>query len=1089
MDGSLVEIPAPSAPAAAGNSVSSRSVEEALARLEEEQESTGQTQQSQTQRIQTLTFTSPEFHGTKGKILSLLEAVDSPGEFCSHVVDETPCNPGLLVTNYGEVGLPILHRDLTGLMHLGEQRRDVRYQDIAAFGTGSLKMCNPQWRASLNKHLEDFKKRMGLHRSVDAGYPALVVCRPGADISPYLQHRNAETTFAKLLITLGGCHTGSSLSVTYDGGAANVPLEHGHQYGSVLTLWLLDADFTWEPSKAGHFAALLFDIVRPSQSIPTIPPALEAVPKLREALHYHFTRTGPSHPRMLAFCIPRLVATGCSIRSTLSSRDRCQISRLQKSCAANRYCLYLARLKRTVVGQRHGMPSLGRSSVTGHLDDKLADGYRLVDIETLTGDLVCHKASFYPECLIQSDVYNSRRIPEFVNFRHQPQDGTNLVEVCYENAVILIMSPEDELDFVAENSHEFAGNEQVDSLRQAYQATREDLSNTDKANHFLTLCKTNVRSLKERPEPVHFGEVMVVTMTKTLSSDLDRDRSAVLLDLLSLLEYHRIEFVFEMIMIIMWADWKDVADLLEQAFLRLPDAVGRLNMMLHLSDNSEYISSSKRFDIISWVEAQLNKEISALPVITQHERQVVLQALLRFKSTTILDTVLSKTEHLFPIDSCLWLFERLIESQGTSRPGIGQESESVLREQGHIVMNTFVPRLAKRMLEFINTDAEISADKLIDLINDILIPGSMLIIELLAALLKFRGPLLSQLLPQALTYAEGLDSRLSGPAIDGLQNFITGVLTNFYIHEVGEVPQRKIPVIRKGYCCPTQCPDCMFINTFLLDPYRRVFQSFLWSELRCDHILSHLHHLGSLKLELVAVSGCDNPQLRITKIDPTWEASVSTWHRNRHLYLDTLGQISQLRAGMLEGITKDKFGILMTESLLAMQGIAFRRDSATCLVGTRFYLFCNPPYPGPGLVEDIAELITSHGGVAVTAVGPLLRPDIVVVVGTMPSKDAVREAFGPTRRVIDRNGLLHLIQTSQLFNPPTEQRESAPESILDTALSSPSVQTGSKRQAEHLIESEQKRGAGREIEPGQWPGLGLYGTGNRGDWGSTANSA
>ncbi|EXJ85618.1 hypothetical protein A1O1_05984 [Capronia coronata CBS 617.96] len=637
---------------------------------------------------------------------------------------------------------------------------------------------------------------MGLEDGVESGYSALIVGRPGADISPYLQRRNKETTFAKLMITLPSHHVGSSISLKYGREIEKLPLQQGHQYGSVAALWLLEADLTWQPPKAGHFAALVFDIVRPSHSIPTISPTLDAPPMLQEALRDYFT--AGSGPQMLAFCLsrPRNTAwTASPINSNLTTSDKGQISCLQRACHEDHYTLYLARLERTVIGLRDGGPPFDDTRID-HLSHISADRHILTQVESVKGTLISRNVPFELQCFVQSDVYDPTREPNSRAILQRDSGAMTKMKLCSRDTVVLIMDPEYEADFLVTHSSEFPPATLADKIRRAYKAVTDDPNDEHKANSLRRLSRAIVRHMKDKFGQVHSDDKAVKAMAKTLCPDLEEDKKVILFDLLTVLEPPRDDFVFELLLIAECTSWERAVSELGRRFCRMPDAVRRVDAMFSLLDTVRDRAPRKGTQLKEWIEANLHGRISGLPVITQEEQLVTSKTISSYQRSSSISPRL------------LYL---AIAADSGSFPSLSSGSQTMA---GFAVL--FAPRKWCRYeslhssshrtdLGGIRANQEKSANELFDLILAASKMTSTFINRLVEAIsgtaaMAHPNRLPSKLLPRVVELAGMLDTGMPAHAVEGIQNLVTDVLLKFYIHDTS--PVSNLPTLGKSQLQP-----------------------------------------------------------------------------------------------------------------------------------------------------------------------------------------------------------------------------------------------------------------------------------------------
>lgn len=365
----------------------------------------------------------------------------SPAKSCSYVVDEEPCNPGLYVANYGDIGLPLSDRDAKGLMQKYQKLHKVQSATVAVFEHSEFFVYNDRWTVSFNQQLATLKDLMALdsNSSVRFSDPKLVICGPGGDLLPLLQPQDGDEPFAKLLVTLLSFGAGASMSVSAVRETTKLPSRYGLHYGSIAAIWLLGSDVTWEPPRGVHFATLLYDVVRTSREVPAISSADEVAPRLRELLTGYFA--GCPSPNVLAFCLDRsggTVSTASSIISTLTAADKRLLRCLSKSSVPNHYCIYVARLERRTLGLKYDEPPFNNKAEPGHLDYVSTDRYILTRVSSSNGTVVARKVPFDPQCLMQSEAYNPSRRPEENGIVHVHRgQGHAMTEMkpCYEDTV------------------------------------------------------------------------------------------------------------------------------------------------------------------------------------------------------------------------------------------------------------------------------------------------------------------------------------------------------------------------------------------------------------------------------------------------------------------------------------------------------------------------------------------------------------------------------------------------------------------------------------------------------------------------------
>lgn len=145
----------------------------------------------------------------KGRLDSILEAVNSTADFSLHRTLSDNVNPGLTVEGLGIIGLPVSIRDVKELISVSRQspfgfksetRIDTNVRRTFELHPDQYSLKNPAWQQSMSKILESVEKTFRVHGKVIAGPNKLLIYEPGGKFDKHKDSEKAERMFGTLVV-------------------------------------------------------------------------------------------------------------------------------------------------------------------------------------------------------------------------------------------------------------------------------------------------------------------------------------------------------------------------------------------------------------------------------------------------------------------------------------------------------------------------------------------------------------------------------------------------------------------------------------------------------------------------------------------------------------------------------------------------------------------------------------------------------------------------------------------------------------------------------------------------------------------------
>ncbi|KAK5028493.1 hypothetical protein LTS07_006584 [Exophiala sideris] len=207
-----------------------------------------------------------------------------------------------------------------------------------------------------------------------------------------------------------------------------------------------------------------------------------------------------------------------------------------------------------------------------------------------------------------------------------------------------------------------------------------------------------------------------------------------------------------------------------------------------------------------------------------------------------------------------------------------------------------------------------------------------------------------------------------------LESFLSSVLMNYFVFEVGRPPQRY-PTLNRSICYDLQkWPQGKRINRFLQDPNQLTFISTKWTGQMRDNIIRVLEASDanlSVAIDKIRSGTASTLQLHLRKVDYPCDNLLKTWVSRYVRYQEMLKQTHAL------GFLKDsKYTFLQSGDWRYMESLVLPQGP---LLSKRFFIgLLSTTTP-----DELTRMIEQQGG-RVVAIEDIDGPDVVGINGPQP---------------------------------------------------------------------------------------------------------
>ncbi len=230
-------------------------------------------------------------------IFDLLEDIKGNGTFVSTGVEEQVV-PGIRISGYGELGLPLNDRSLKDLKEVSHQAPfgkgsqtvlDTSVRSVREIDAGDISFHNPKWPAFLKGIVRKAVKGLGVEdpKGVEANLYKLLLYEKGDFFLPHKDSEKEDGMFGTLIIGLPGDHTGGELIVGFDQQEQVVSFSDAlKNYQAPYVAFFADCEHEVKPVSSGYRICLVYNLIQKNKKAVTGPPEfgqqMESITKLLE---------------------------------------------------------------------------------------------------------------------------------------------------------------------------------------------------------------------------------------------------------------------------------------------------------------------------------------------------------------------------------------------------------------------------------------------------------------------------------------------------------------------------------------------------------------------------------------------------------------------------------------------------------------------------------------------------------------------------------------------------------------------------------------------------------------------------------------
>ena len=212
----------------------------------------------------------------KENLLKTLQTIEGNGVFFTSNTTDFIL-PGLVIDGIGEVGFPIIEKQLEKIIISADQapygkgdqtivNKEVR--NVWEIDASKLSLKNPSWRKKTDEIIKKVKKDLGLEEAkIEAHLYKLLIYEEG---SFFLSHKDSEKEkgmFGTLIINLPSKHTGGELKVGFDGKEHRVDFSMlSTDYKMAYTAFFSDCEHEVLPVQSGYRICLVYNLIQTAAS-------------------------------------------------------------------------------------------------------------------------------------------------------------------------------------------------------------------------------------------------------------------------------------------------------------------------------------------------------------------------------------------------------------------------------------------------------------------------------------------------------------------------------------------------------------------------------------------------------------------------------------------------------------------------------------------------------------------------------------------------------------------------------------------------------------------------------------------------------
>eukprot|EP00029_Vermamoeba_vermiformis_P004972 TRINITY_DN1599_c0_g3_i2.p1 TRINITY_DN1599_c0_g3~~TRINITY_DN1599_c0_g3_i2.p1 ORF type:complete len:554 (-),score=61.78 TRINITY_DN1599_c0_g3_i2:733-2394(-) len=383
---------------------------------------------------------------------NLVYEIDAPGTFaCGGPI--SVILPGLHITGFGEVSLPLRERDAKEIITLcqrapfgrGEETIvDTTVRNTWQLSPSEIQILNPDFIQQIDSLVTNtvaVELGLGNDAKVAARLYKLLIYEPGGFFVPHKDTEKEKGMFASLVITLPSHFKGGELVVSHQGLEKTFRPENP-SYNTSYVSFYADCKHEIKPVTSGHRLALVYNVISLSKGhLPS--PTSNNVTFMAMRYLKRWTRLDNGPSKVLFVLHHQYTPAGLSVQ-VLKNQDRAIAQMLQEAIKGLNFEMYLGLLDYTKSGGAEGYD--GDYTLMDDCADEDWNVHSLVNLngERIKADFSISKSDIYPAGIFNDESPDSESVEEATG-----NEGAS-IELRYHRAVIMIWPTDRWIDILCE---------------------------------------------------------------------------------------------------------------------------------------------------------------------------------------------------------------------------------------------------------------------------------------------------------------------------------------------------------------------------------------------------------------------------------------------------------------------------------------------------------------------------------------------------------------------------------------------------------------------------------------------------------------
>ncbi|KAI9040281.1 uncharacterized protein KD926_008371 [Aspergillus affinis] len=461
-----------------------------------------------------------------------LDDIQATGAFITGGSQETAVNPGLHISNVGNIRLPIFAEEAKAIIKscrlspYGKGTETLVNESVRKswqLDADQVSFQNPQWNAEVGRWAHKAATGLGLEKSaeVKAEFYKLLVYEKDAFFLSHQDSEKADGMFGTLVISLPSKHEGGNVIASHRDKKLEFATAPKSEFGYTWAAWYADVSHEVKPVTSGYRIVLVYNLIhRPSAALlPFRSNKAESLTDLLKSWALGAKRPGQyldgwDESDFREACPPALIYvfehqyTEAELSfARLKGVDRQRFAELQNACQKADFVILLANIEKNVTGgvdeskgdyyggyyggsDSDGSPSVNSDGVHS-IQDMTECSLELSHVVNAEGQVVGTHVPFVENMLVPADVFD--RSPDDEDFGGYTGNEGATTTHFYKQTGILILPKE--FDFLFQ-LQKLRGNddELQQALKQGHRVIKENPNDTTTKERLRRICRVALES-------------------------------------------------------------------------------------------------------------------------------------------------------------------------------------------------------------------------------------------------------------------------------------------------------------------------------------------------------------------------------------------------------------------------------------------------------------------------------------------------------------------------------------------------------------------------------------------------------------------